>query len=144
MKFTDVISPFLAWSRAAKKVDTIPYPNQQNPGADRYRGFHINDTSKCIGCGRCETICENKAIDMVKVEGVDATKGDSGLRPVVDYGRCCWCALCIDVCSTGSLAFTNSYSWVTENPESRKNFVIHILLYFFFYFHQSIIFCQSF
>ena len=118
MKFTDVISPFLAWSRAAKKVDTIPYPKQQNPGADRYRGFHINDTSKCIGCGRCEMICENKAIDMVKVEGVEPTKGDSGLRPKVDYGRCCWCALCIDVCSTGSLGLTNRYSWVTENPDT--------------------------
>ena len=114
MKFTDIISPFLAWSRAAKKVDTIPYPRQKNPGADRYRGFHINDTDKCIGCGRCEAICENLAIDMVKTAQENSEKGDSGLRPRVDYGRCCWCALCIDVCSTGSLKMSNRYSWVTE------------------------------
>ncbi len=65
MKFTDIVSPFLAWSRAARRVDTIPYPKRRNPGSDRYR-FHINDTDKCIGCGRCEVICENLAIDMVK------------------------------------------------------------------------------
>jgi len=118
MKFTDVISPFLAWSRAARKADTIPYPKQKNPGADRYRGFHINDTHKCIGCGRCEVICENAAIDMVKVEGIEPGRGDSGLRPKVDYGRCCWCALCVDVCSTGSLAMSNRYSWITEDPDS--------------------------
>jgi len=118
MKFTDVISPFLAWSRAARKVDTIPYPKKPNPGADRYRGFHINETDKCIGCGRCETICENKAIDMVVDKSADPEKGDSGLRPRVDYGRCCWCALCIDVCSTGSLKMSNRYSWVTERPDT--------------------------
>ena len=118
MKFTDVISPFLAWSRAAKKTDTIPYPKQPNPGSDRYRGFHINDTDKCIGCGRCEVICENKAIDMVKDAQTDPETGDSGLRPRVDYGRCCWCALCIDVCSTGSLKMSNRYSWVTEKADT--------------------------
>lgn len=118
MKFTDVISPFLAWSRAARKTDTIPYPKQPNPGSDRYRGFHINDIDKCIGCGRCEVICENKAIDMVKDLEADSEKGDSGLRPRVDYGRCCWCALCVDVCSTGSLKMSNRYSWVTEKPDT--------------------------
>ncbi len=118
MKFTDVISPFLAWSRAVKKVDTIPYPTQPNPGADRYRGFHKNDSDKCIGCGNCAVICENKAIDMTKQDTVETSKGDSGLRPTVDYGRCCWCGLCIDVCSTGSLTLSNEYSWVTEDPNT--------------------------
>ena len=118
MKFTDIISPFLAWSRAAKKADTIPYPQQSNPGSDRYRGFHRNDLDKCIGCGRCEEICQNLAIGMVLVEDSQPVKSDSGLRPLVDYGRCCWCALCIDVCSTGSLSMSNSYSWTTYNADT--------------------------
>ncbi len=29
MKFTDIVSPFLAWSRAARRVDTIPYPKRR-------------------------------------------------------------------------------------------------------------------
>jgi len=118
MKFTDIISPFLAWSRAAKKADTIPYPKQANPGSDRYRGFHRNDLDKCIGCGRCEEICQNLAIGMVKAGDSDPSIGDSGLRPRVDYGRCCWCALCVDVCSTGSLSLSNNYSWSTFNADT--------------------------
>jgi glutamate synthase (NADPH) small chain len=35
--------------------------------APRYRGFHQNDMAKCIGCGTCEAICQNGAIDMVPV-----------------------------------------------------------------------------
>jgi len=118
MKFTSLVSPFLAWSRAAKKADTIPYPDRANPGADRYRGFHINDTEKCIGCGRCAEICESVTIDMIPIEGLETTRGDSGLRPRFDYGRCCWCALCVDVCSTGSLRMSNTYSWTTENADT--------------------------
>jgi len=118
MKFIDVISPFLAWSRAARKADTIPYPLKRNPGSARYRGFHLNDPDKCIGCGRCEEICQNLAIGMVMTENSDTSRGDSGLRPLVDYGRCCWCALCVDVCSTGSLSLSNSYSWATFNADT--------------------------
>ena len=116
MKFTDIISPFLAWSRASKKADTIAYPKKESPGSPRYRGFHKNDLEKCIGCGRCADICQNAAIDMVTES--EPEKGDSGLRPRVDYGRCCWCALCVDVCSTGSLSMSNSYSWSTFRPDT--------------------------
>ncbi len=118
MKFTNIISPFLAWSRAAKKADTIPYPKKRNPGSDRYRGFHRNDIDKCIGCGRCEEICQNLAISMVNPENSSPSIGDSGLRPLADYGRCCWCALCVDVCSTGSLSLSNSYSWTTYDADT--------------------------
>jgi len=73
--------------------------------------------TKCIGCGACEEICQNAAIDMVPVEGIETTDGDSGLRPMVDYGRCCWCALCVDVCSTNSLTLSNEYTWVENDPD---------------------------
>ncbi|MEF8984066.1 MAG: FAD-dependent oxidoreductase, partial [Bacteroidales bacterium] len=52
------------------------------------------------------------------VDGVETKEGDSGLRPEVDYGRCCWCALCVDICSTGSLTMSNEYIWVDEDPEA--------------------------
>jgi glutamate synthase (NADPH/NADH) small chain len=86
--------------------------------ADRYRGFHKNDISECIGCGTCESICQNAAIDLVPVEGVETKDGDSGLRPRVDYGRCCWCGLCVDVCTTNSLSLSNEYTWVDEDPDN--------------------------
>ncbi len=117
MNLKDIFSPFSAWRNIVKEPVTIKDPLNDRPGAPRYRGFHKNDIEKCIGCGTCEMICENEAIDLVPVEGVDTTNSDSGLRPMLDYGRCCWCALCVDVCPTNSLSLSNEYTWVSENPD---------------------------
>jgi glutamate synthase (NADPH/NADH) small chain len=117
MNLKDILSPFSAWKNLLKEPVTIKDPINERPGAPRYRGFHKNDIEKCIGCGTCEEICENEAIDLVEVASIETTEGDSGLRPRVDYGRCCWCALCVDVCPTGSLTMSNEYIWVDENPD---------------------------
>lgn len=117
MSIRDVLSPFTAWKNLFREPVTIKDPLNERPGSARYRGFHKNDMDKCIGCGTCETICQNGAIDMLPVEGIPAKLGDSGLRPRIDYGRCCWCALCVDVCMTGSLTMSNEYKWVESDPD---------------------------
>ncbi len=114
----DILSPFTAWRNLAKEPVTVKDPLNDRPGAARYRGFHKNDIEACIGCGTCEAICENEAIDLVPVEGIETKDGDSGLRPRVDYGRCCWCALCVDVCTTESLSLSNEYTWVDTDPDN--------------------------
>jgi glutamate synthase (NADPH/NADH) small chain len=118
MSVRDVLSPFIAWKNLFRDPVTIADPLNDRPGAPRYRGFHQNDVEKCIGCGTCETICQNGAIDMVPVEGIPTVQGDSGLRPRIDYGRCCWCALCVDVCMTKSLTMSNAYTWVESDPDA--------------------------
>ncbi len=117
MSLKDLISPFYVWQRAFEKPYTQKRPIEDRPGAPRYRGFHMN-SEECIGCGTCESICQNHAIDMVPVEGLEQRAGDSGLRPRFDYGRCCWCALCVDICTTRSLHLSNHYAWVTEDPDA--------------------------
>lgn len=117
MSLKDLISPFNVWKRAAQKPWTIKDPLNDRPGAANYRGFHQNDFEKCIGCGTCEDICQNAAIDMVPVEGEKTSNEDSGLRPKLDYGRCCWCALCVDVCPSGSLTMSNEYTWVDSDAD---------------------------
>jgi glutamate synthase (NADPH) small chain len=117
MKLKDFLSPFYVWKRAFDKPFTTRKPLEERPGAPRYRGFHQNDMEKCIGCGSCEVICQNAAIDMVPVDGIETTLEDSGLRPLLDYGRCCWCALCVDICTTGSLKMSNEYIWIDTDPE---------------------------
>ncbi len=114
----DILTPFTAWKNVFKEPVSIKHPLTERPGVPRYRGFHKNDIQTCIGCGTCESICENEAIDMVAVAGFEAKDGDSGLRPKVDYGRCCWCALCVDVCTTGSLSLSNEYTWVDTDPDN--------------------------
>ena len=116
MSIRDLLSPFTAWKNLLRDPVSIDDPLHR-PAAPRYRGFHKNDVEKCIGCGTCETICQNGAIDMLPVEGIDTKEGDSGLRPRIDYGRCCWCALCVDICMTGSLTMSNEYTWVERDPD---------------------------
>jgi len=118
MNIKDVLSPFTAWKRVARDPVTVKDPFNDRPGAERYRGFHKNNVDECIGCGTCEDICENEAIDLVPF--TDPVNGDSGLRPRVDYGRCCWCALCVDVCTTNSLTLSNEYTWVATDPEEYR------------------------
>ncbi len=113
-----IISPFNAVKQLGKKPHTVQFPFEKKETAPRYRGLHYNDLEECIGCGTCSTICQNQAIDMVEVEGIEAKPGDSGLRPRVDNGRCCWCALCVEVCPTGSLSLTTDYIYVTDDPNS--------------------------
>jgi glutamate synthase (NADPH) small chain len=74
MSLKDILSPFYVWKRAFEKPYTDANPLTDRPGAERYRGFHQNDMEKCIGCGSCEAICQNAAIDMMPVEGIDTTK----------------------------------------------------------------------
>lgn len=118
MSIRDLLSPFTAWKNLLRDPVTISDPLTERPGSARYRGFHQNDMEKCIGCGTCEAICQNGAIDMLPVEGIATQQGDSGLRPRIDYGRCCWCALCVDVCMTSSLSMSNEYKWVESDPDA--------------------------
>ena len=111
-----VLNPLTGLSQLSRKPHTLLFPKIEVPAAARYRGLHYNDVEYCIGCGNCAEICMNKAIDMIPLEGVESKKGDSGLRPRVDNGRCCWCGLCVDVCPTGSLSLTTDYIFVSPDP----------------------------
>lgn len=81
------------------------------PASENYRGFHLNDWGLCIGCSTCQKVCDNAAIYMVRIPGLpeDPAKGIRNLRPAIDYGRCCWCALCVDLCPTGSISLSREY-----------------------------------
>jgi glutamate synthase (NADPH/NADH) small chain len=121
MSFFDLkgtLKPLTALKQFGKKPHTIEYPKVSVEAADRYRGLHYNDLEACIGCGNCSTICQNGAIDMIKIDGIEGKNGDSGLRPRVDNGRCCWCALCVEVCPAGSLSLTKDYIYVTDDADS--------------------------
>lgn len=91
--------------------EPVTLPMKPRPAAERYRGFHLNDWDKCIGCGTCSEICDNHAIRMVHVPELptDEEKGVKPFRPALDYGRCCWCALCVDICPTGAISLSREY-----------------------------------
>ncbi len=113
MKFTSIdikgiISPFSAIGKVLEHPKTVCYPAQTKTVAPGYRGFHTNDLSTCIGCANCQDVCMNDAIDMITIEEERNPKNKSGCIPRIDYGRCCWCNLCVDVCPPDSLALGES------------------------------------
>ncbi len=93
MAFFDIkglVNPLSTLKQFGNKPHTVEYPKKHKETADRYRGLHFNDLEACIGCGNCSTICMNEAIDMIQLDQIEGKGGDSGLRPRVDNGRCCW------------------------------------------------------
>ena len=121
MSFFDLkgtLKPLTALKQFGKRPHTLKdVPFKTKEASDTYRGLHYNDLEACIGCGNCSTICQNHAIDMIEIEGIEGKAGDSGLRPRVDNGRCCWCGLCVEVCPTGSLSLTKDYLFVSPDPD---------------------------
>jgi len=113
-----IFSPVTAFKNLVKKPETVRYPAESNDAAKRYRGFHINDLEECIGCSTCQEVCVNDAISMVEMLDVPAEEGQRNERPQIDYGRCCWCGLCVDVCTTGSLEMSRDYSYIDLDPDT--------------------------
>ena len=97
------LSPFAAISKVFEHPKTICYPEQKKELVEGYRGFHTNILADCIGCANCQDICMNDAIDMITIDVDKNPKNGSGCIPRIDYGRCCWCSLCTDVCPPDSL-----------------------------------------
>ena len=108
----------------ARKPVTVPL--EPRPAAERYRGFHVNDWEKCIGCSTCQKVCDNAAITMVQVPGLpeDPVKGVRNLRPAIDYGRCCWCALCVDLCPTASISLSREYVHTCTDDQVDSYFIL--------------------
>ncbi len=105
-----------------KKPHTLRYPYEEKPVPDRFRGLHINDVDKCIGCGNCRDICPCAAITMVdpsNIHPIDKNKvGANPVRPKIDYGRCSFCALCVEMCPTGSLKMSKDLIYVSPDADA--------------------------
>lgn len=121
MKKKSIFAPIIGWKYLFQKPVTLPMDDIfENPreSQDNYRGFHVNDWKKCIGCGTCSEICPTKAITMAKRADVPDVAGSIPERPVIDYGRCCFCGLCVDICTSGSLGMTKGYLYNSADPEA--------------------------
>jgi formate hydrogenlyase subunit 6/NADH:ubiquinone oxidoreductase subunit I len=98
-----ILFPLKAISKVLEYPKTVCYPKEQKDLVKGYRGFHTNTLASCIGCANCQDICMNDAIDMITIDNDINIKNNSGCIPRIDYGRCCWCSLCTDVCPPKSL-----------------------------------------
>ncbi len=118
---SSLIAPLSAVKFLFKKPHTIQYPKEQKPVPERFRGFHINDLEKCIGCGNCRDICPCAAITMIDPKEFHLVKpieGTTYLRPRIDYGRCSYCGLCVEICPTGSLNLSKDLIYTSQDADS--------------------------
>jgi glutamate synthase (NADPH/NADH) small chain len=119
-----LLNPLKSLLFFARKPVTVPL--EPRPASANYRGFHVNDWELCVGCSTCQKVCDNAAITMVEIPGLpeDPAKGIRNLRPAIDYGRCCWCALCVDLCPTGSIALSREYVHTCVDSDLDSYFVL--------------------
>ena len=108
------LSPLSILGAFFQKPNTIAYPAVKKAAAKGYRGFHTNFLAECIGCANCQDVCMNDAIDMIKVDREYNAKNTSQCIPRIDYGRCCWCSLCTDVCPPSSLKLEEDYMNISK------------------------------
>ena len=129
----NIFSPYSTWRNFFKKPTTVRYPKEDinifdKPGASpTYRGFHTNDLELCVGCATCEEICPTSAITMI--DGPNTGEGKKGVIPVIDYGRCCYCGFCVDVCTSRSLSMSREYLKIVDNPIEKlgMNEIAHVV-----------------
>ncbi|MBA1444916.1 MAG: FAD-dependent oxidoreductase [Chromatiales bacterium] len=119
-----ILNPLKSLQFFARKPVTEPL--EPRLASLSYRGFHLNDWELCIGCSSCQKICDNAAISMIEIPGLpsDPVKGVRNQRPAIDYGRCCWCALCVDICPTGSISLSREYVHTCTQEEIDSYFIL--------------------
>jgi formate hydrogenlyase subunit 6/NADH:ubiquinone oxidoreductase subunit I len=79
------------------KPHTIKYPYERLKFSDGFRGRITLNLEYCIGCGRCVSICPNKAIILVTRDEWDHD------YPEIDFGKSSFCGLCVEICPTEAL-----------------------------------------
>jgi len=73
--------------------------------------YDENGYHKCIACGSCERNCPNQTISITKrmVELADGKKKQKLDKYMYDLGSCTFCGLCVQVCPTNAIRFSNDF-----------------------------------
>jgi len=92
---------------------TIQYPNVKRPLPERSRmsfalGADESGAPQCKACLLCEKSCPDDAIaiESTKLEGVP---GRVLTKFSIDLGRCMYCGICVEQCTTQGLRHTGDF-----------------------------------
>ena len=105
--------PYLFSAGEYRKEVTEQYPDPiSSRTADdlpaRTRGLLYNDIERCTGCKECELVCPTSCIRVETEPGHDASKIWVTTFDI-DFSKCIFCGLCVEVCQPQSLVHTKQY-----------------------------------
>ena len=107
------VFPYLVGVGDLRKEVTEQYPDPISSRTEddlppRTRGLLRNDIERCTGCSECERICPTRCILVETQPGAEASKLWVS-RFDIDFSRCVFCGLCVEVCLPQSLKHTKKY-----------------------------------
>jgi formate hydrogenlyase subunit 6/NADH:ubiquinone oxidoreductase subunit I len=91
---------------SSKTVDDLP---------PRSRGLLFNDIDRCTGCKECEKACPTQCIHIETEPGADDSKIWVSIYDL-DFSKCIFCGLCVEVCHPKSLVHTKQYEGAVFMP----------------------------
>jgi NADH-quinone oxidoreductase chain I len=97
-----------------KPIVTVQYPREKIAMSPRYRGhteFVIDEESATHRCNACENCARTCPSGVITVTGAKlaGTKKKRAVTYVLDYSLCSLCGLCVEVCPTKALKFSDEY-----------------------------------
>ncbi len=100
------------WGELKREVtDGYPDPVSSRTADDlpqRSRGFLFNEIDRCTGCRECERVCPTHCISIEEEPGADVSKTWISVFDI-DFARCMFCGLCVEICQPASLNHTKQY-----------------------------------
>jgi NADH-quinone oxidoreductase chain I len=114
-----------------KPIVTVQYPREKIEMSPNYRGYPQliidpeTQTHRCIACEMCSRICPSQ---LITVEGTKfpGERQKRATKYIHKHQYCSLCGLCVEVCPTTALEFSQVYRLVGY---SRQDFVIdHLIL----------------
>ncbi len=103
------------------------YPGYKRQLPERARmsfGMHLDDSgnAQCKACMLCERSCPDEAI---KIESEKREDGPGRVltKFTIDLGRCMYCGLCVEQCTSDGLHHTGDY----ENCSSKREDMLLVL-----------------
>jgi NADH-quinone oxidoreductase subunit I len=111
-------------------INTISYPEQRKPYAERFRGVHRltqrdDGSPRCVACLCCSTACPAQCIH---IEAGEYPEGDSRrgyerfpAKFVIDEMRCIFCGFCVEACPCDAIRMDTGMHAVPY--DSREQFI---------------------
>jgi NADH-quinone oxidoreductase chain I len=97
-----------------KPIVTVQYPREKIAMSPSYRGhteFIIDvetGSHRCNACENCARTCPSSVITVTGAK-LAGTKKKRAVTYVLDYSLCSLCGLCVEVCPTKALKFSDEY-----------------------------------